>query len=375
MPNFASGKRRFLTTDYQGVFMSKISIALCTYNGGKFLSEQLESFTNQIRLPDELVIGDDCSTDETLKIIENFKNASPFPVRLTVNERNLGSTENFERTIARCKGDIIFLSDQDDVWISEKISVIENEFNKNVEVGLVFSNADLIGENGELLGLNLWEFTLTEEEKNKIKENKSFEVLLNRNVITGATMAFRAELQTHFMPLSLNITNLIHDGRIALISSLYSKIEFVDKSLILYRQHGSQQIGVRWKTKKFNAENSKSPLAGFSSKLKINYDKREKRLSDSIEFSLKEIERIRDTAAFLKQTSTGNLPSKQLNKISDEFIADKFNQIAHYKARNSLPKNRLKRLLPLMRETLTSRYHLFSRGFYSVGKDLLEKWK
>ena len=83
----------------------KKSVALCTYNGAEFLDEQLDSILTQTVLPDELVIGDDVSTDRTVSVIERFARQAPFPVHLEINKKNLGSTRNFEKTIGRCNGD------------------------------------------------------------------------------------------------------------------------------------------------------------------------------------------------------------------------------------------------------------------------------
>ena len=95
-----------------------LSVAMCTYNGSRHLSEQLESIGTQTRLPDELVICDDCSSDDTIRIIERFSASAPFAVRLEINTQNLGSTKNFEKAIRLCQGDLIALADQDDVWLS-----------------------------------------------------------------------------------------------------------------------------------------------------------------------------------------------------------------------------------------------------------------
>src|SRR5947208_14214106 len=102
-----------------------ISVAMCTYNGERFLKEQLESLAAQTRQPDELVVCDDRSTDSTPHIVEAFARAAPFPVRLEVNDRCLGSTKNFEHAILRCTGALIALSDQDDVWHPEKLALQE----------------------------------------------------------------------------------------------------------------------------------------------------------------------------------------------------------------------------------------------------------
>ncbi|HEV2835287.1 MAG TPA: glycosyltransferase, partial [Pyrinomonadaceae bacterium] len=98
-----------------------LSIALGTYNGAVYLKEQLESIAAQTRTPDELVISDDQSTDDTLRLIEEFAATAGFPVPLSVNESNLGTAKNFEKAISLCRGDVILLSDQDDVWHSDKL--------------------------------------------------------------------------------------------------------------------------------------------------------------------------------------------------------------------------------------------------------------
>ena len=99
----------------------QISIAMATYNGAKYLQEQLDSFLQQTRLPDELVVCDDGSTDATVEILEAFIQHAPFAVHICRNETNLGYIKNFEKVLSLCTGDIIFLSDQDDVWFSNKI--------------------------------------------------------------------------------------------------------------------------------------------------------------------------------------------------------------------------------------------------------------
>src|SRR5262245_49520236 len=105
--------------------MTRLSVALCTYNGARFLHDQLSSIARQSSLPHELVICDDRSSDNTVAIIERFALGAPFPVRWQVNATNLGSTKNFELAISRCHGDVIALSDQDDIWQRDKLAQIE----------------------------------------------------------------------------------------------------------------------------------------------------------------------------------------------------------------------------------------------------------
>ena len=105
----------------------RFSVAMCTYNGARFVAEQLESVAAQTRPPSELVVCDDRSTDGTARLVEQFAARAPFPVRLFVNERNLGSTANFGRAVTLAEGDLVALCDQDDVWRPEKLEPTEGK--------------------------------------------------------------------------------------------------------------------------------------------------------------------------------------------------------------------------------------------------------
>src|ERR1022692_2995726 len=102
-----------------------ISVAMCTFDGGRFLSAQLESIAAQTRPPDELVVCDDGSSDASGNIIKDFARRAAFPTRLVVNDKHLGSTKNFEQAISLCQGTIVALADQDDVWYPHKLQRIE----------------------------------------------------------------------------------------------------------------------------------------------------------------------------------------------------------------------------------------------------------
>ncbi len=335
--------------------MSKISIALCTYNGAKFLPAQLESFLAQTRLPDELIVCDDCSTDETPLIIKDFARCAPFTVTFRVNEKNLGSTKNFERVISLCGGDLIFLSDQDDVWLPKKIARIEAEFVKNSQVGLVFSDAEIVDENLQTVNCNLWQFTFSEERRENARNGNFFDVLLRQNVVTGATMAFRSGYRKSFMPIPDRIPNLIHDAWISLLIASEAKVVFVEEQLIKYRQHSGQQLGI-----------------DYESASKKSFLERKERYAEGIEFSRQEVERLEQTKEMF--AAYPHFEKKRNSVSFKDLIEEKREQIAHYDARMNLPFTKIERLLPVCREILTGRYHRFSKGFLSVAKDLLEKW-
>ena len=220
----------------------RTSIALCTYNGGPYLAEQLKSYTRQSKLPDELVVCDDRSGDTTVEILRSFAEVAPFPIKWHINDCNLGTVKNFERAIHLCSGDIIFLSDQDDVWRDDKISSVMDVFGKHPEVGAVFSDAEVVDQALCSLGYRMWHtvgFTLSRQRQMNVKGG-SFSVLLKYNVVTGATMAFRSEFTPRFSPLP---EGWVHDGWIALMIAAISDIGLVPEPLILYRQHATNQIG------------------------------------------------------------------------------------------------------------------------------------
>ena len=128
--------------------MASTSVALCTYNGERFLSQQLESLAAQTVLPDELVICDDASSDGSIRILEVFAKNAPFIVRIFKNPKNLGYIKNFEQAIGLCSMDVIFLCDQDDYWESEKLNQVLKVFDTEEDVGMVLHGFRKIDLNG-----------------------------------------------------------------------------------------------------------------------------------------------------------------------------------------------------------------------------------
>lgn len=121
----------------------RISIAMATYNGEKYLQEQLRSLEAQTRLPDELVVTDDCSTDQTLKIIEEFALKSSFPVRVFRNDVNLGYSDNFLKAANLCTGSWISFCDQDDVWLPNKLEQAAMAIERDSQLTMILQNAIL----------------------------------------------------------------------------------------------------------------------------------------------------------------------------------------------------------------------------------------
>ena len=221
-----------------------LSIALCTYNGAVYLKEQLESFAAQTRPPDEVVISDDESTDDTIRLIEEFAATADFPVRLSVNESNLGIAKNFEKAISLCRGDVILLSDQDDVWHSDKLESVERIFEAKPQLSLVFSNAEVVDETLKPFPETLFDrLHFNGRNQRLVKSGRALDMQLSVNRVCGFTVAFRANFKELVLPISGN-GPLIHDGWIVLLIAAAGEIDFINRPLVKYRQHAGQQCGL-----------------------------------------------------------------------------------------------------------------------------------
>lgn len=222
-----------------------ISIALCTYNGAKFLEQQLKSIVEQSVLPNELVVCDDASTDNTFSILEDFAKNAPFKVNLFRNESSLGVVKNFERAVYLCQGDIIFLCDQDDIWLPQKIEKLYHTLQQSPEALLIFTDGYLIDGQNNQLPNTLWEsFRFDDEQQKKWTNGNSTEVMLASDRVTGCTVAFRKQLLQYSIPFPTHIPNLIHDGWLGQVACLTNSAIAFPEKLIKYRQHSHQQLGV-----------------------------------------------------------------------------------------------------------------------------------
>jgi glycosyltransferase involved in cell wall biosynthesis len=220
-----------------------ISVAMCTYNGSRFMAEQLESIGQQTKRPFELIICDDGSTDSTPEIVRSFGDGAPFPVRFICNEAKLGSTRNFEQAILRCSGDAIALCDQDDVWQKNKLERVAQVLQSEPDVGGVFSDALLIDENSRSMPGTLWQhLQVTPRVRADLNSKSGAFLLLERSAVTGATFVFRS----HFVPLVTPIpSEWVHDAWMALLIATQARLRPVPEPLMGYRLHAAQQVGLK----------------------------------------------------------------------------------------------------------------------------------
>ena len=227
----------------------KLSVAMCTYNGSKFIKDQLNSIINQSRLIDEIIIYDDCSTDATVAIINEYIEKHPGLIQLFQNKKNLKSTKNFENAISQCTGDYIFLADQDDVWDYYKVEKIIAKFEGNETLEGIFTNGKLINDFNETIpNTDMWE-SFCFFEKNLEKPVDLLCLLKHHaNMVTGATLCIKKSIVDLILPFpDLTKKKFYHDEWIALILASRNSLGYINEYLISYRIHSNQQIGVNRK--------------------------------------------------------------------------------------------------------------------------------
>jgi glycosyltransferase involved in cell wall biosynthesis len=219
----------------------KVSVAMCTYNGARYLQEQLDSLASQAHLPFELIVCDDRSTDKTMEIVNRFSQSAPFPVCFTQNHKNLGSTQNFSRAIISCSGDLIALCDQDDIWNPEKIKKQVQVFEQDLTVGGVFCDGELIDSGSRPLNRSLWDsVTFSSSMRKQVRAGNAVSAMMRQSFVTGATLMFKSGLRSSFLPIP---GEWVHDAWIAWMIALHSKLYLLSDRLINYRIHADQQIG------------------------------------------------------------------------------------------------------------------------------------
>jgi glycosyltransferase involved in cell wall biosynthesis len=204
----------------------KLSIAMTTYNGAKYLKEQLNSFLSQTVIPSELVVCDDGSSDETVAILDSFKSASPFPVRVFKNEKNLGHEKNFGKVIDLCSGDIIFLSDQDDVWFPTKLARVSSIFISKPGVLLVINDAEITNGAGLPTGRTVF------------SQTKAAGVIgaSGKSLTLGCATAFRSELRSLISPVPA--LEYGHDSWIHDFTHMVGGRYVLEETQQFYRRHG-----------------------------------------------------------------------------------------------------------------------------------------
>jgi glycosyltransferase involved in cell wall biosynthesis len=200
-----------------------ISVALCTYNGGKFLRKQLDSVLSQSYSNLEIVVGDDQSTDDTRQILTEYVQRDS-RIRVFVNEKNIGYTRNFEQTLKRCKADYLAICDQDDIWHKDKLRL---QMAKLGDHALVYHDSELVDEYGTSMNFKI-------SNKFNFYSGSRAETFLFLNCISGHSVLMRKSVLASALPFP---EGFHYDQWLAFVATSIGSIDFVDQCLVQYRQH------------------------------------------------------------------------------------------------------------------------------------------
>lgn len=296
-----------------------VSVVMATYNGDQFIRLQIESILNQSYLNLEIIVVDDASSDNTLAILKEYANADA-RISIYKNDVNIGFIANFERGLMLAKGEYIALSDQDDIFDTNKIEMLINALKASNGCDLVCSDLRLIDEEGNLIANSMWKYANI----GAYKKRYDFHRLVYSNYVTGCSMMMTRRLCDRSLPFPADC--LVHDWWLAVIatSKNFGGICFVNEPLISYRQHGGNVIGVKVgganlvKTiKSFNARDRRLDHKNFLIKtIPLHLNRLQSYLTTDI-FTPREINIINQVHSFYfgYLTDTGNRLDKQIAKL------------------------------------------------------------
>lgn len=216
----------------------KVDILLATYNGEKYIKEQVESILNQTYENIQIIISDDCSTDNTRQVLKEYENNEK--IKIFYQEKNLGYVKNFEFLLKQVKSNLYMLSDQDDVWKKEKVEKSVEKI-ESEKLDLVFGDLEVVDENLNTLykSYNRYMHLI-----HKIKKyQKDYRLQYLYNCMTGCTIISRKNWIDKVLPFPTNSKYMIHDYWLGLVIALNGKVGYIEEPYILYRQHGKNQVG------------------------------------------------------------------------------------------------------------------------------------
>lgn len=216
-----------------------VDILIASYNGEKYIEEQLDSILQQTYKKINIYISDDNSTDNTQNILKKYESKYG-NIEVTYQEQNIGSIRNFEYLMTKVKNPYYMLSDQDDVWYKDKVEKSLKKL-KEENSDLVFTDLEVVDENLNTINKSFYTMMGKIGKINKSIDKKEFNYLYNS--ITGCTVLSKSSFIDKILPLPKNSKYVIHDSWIGLITSLYGKVVFLNEPTVKYRQHGNNQIG------------------------------------------------------------------------------------------------------------------------------------
>jgi glycosyltransferase involved in cell wall biosynthesis len=322
---------------------TRVSVALCTFNGADYIAAQVESILRQDHPADEIVLSDDASSDDTVAIVERIVAdwVGPRPRLLVIrNASPLGVIANFEQATTACTGDLIALCDQDDVWRRDKLALFVALFNSRPGLPFAHSDATLVTEDLEPLKHSLLQsLEISAKERQELVDGRSYRAFIRRNLATGATAVFRRSLLEYAIPFP---EEWIHDEWLAIIAASLSSTMLIDDELVDYRQHDNNQIGAQKPDLRY--------------KFRKLIEPREERNAHLVDRASVLVERL-------------ELLGPAVRRERLQFAR---RNLAHELMRLGLPRHRLLRVPSIAGGYLSGRYTTFSRGLIDVARDLVQ---
>jgi glycosyltransferase involved in cell wall biosynthesis len=313
----------------------QLSVAMCTYNGSRYVGTQIDSILSQTTPIDELVVSDDGSTDGTIDIIREKFSGIETPRLIILQGERLGITRNFERALSACNGEILFLCDQDDVWLPNKVETFVHFMEEQPDALLAFSDARLVDAEANDLGTSQFEMVrLSKRLIRGLTGSSPLTALLPRNVVTGATVALRRDLLVFARPF---VNGWLHDEWLAICAAAKGRLGVIEAPLVQYRQHSNNQCGMR--------------PSGLKEKLSI--------------------------AAESKQSNQGTVRLERLlerwGNAEPNLHKHIRKALAFERARVHSSRGILERIFCVLKLSVRGDYFRYADGFRSMAKDLLSR--
>lgn len=313
----------------------EISVAVALYKGGQFAPAQIQSLLMQTRVPDEIILTDDSPDDSTFHAIEHF--LSDCRIRYYRNESTLGVTGNFDRALSLCTGDFIFLCDQDDVWLPNKIETMVQALQDAPECDGAFCNSRAVNAELEPLDFTFWQMRCFIPKMQRQIYDHSLAVMLKRIPVAAHGIVLRRQALAYILPMP-DLPGFYPDSWIALQVAIHCNWKLVDDILTLYRVHQNNVTDPQ--------------IADLSTQLILS---RQARARNGIVQTL-------HLADELIRRSPQDLDERRMRQLKAFRM--------HYLRRSSYPVQRWKKWIYVIKEALSLRYFYYSNGWKSIAADL-----
>lgn len=332
----------------------RLSVVLATFNGARYLDQQLDSLNHQTRLPDELVVVDDASTDQTVAMLHDFSRRARFPVHIIEQPSHVGTCDNFAEGFTSATGDILFICDQDDRWHPDKLAVMADQMRRRPDAVLAFSDAVLVDAHGTRISRSRWRIAGFGPAQVTALERDPLGQMMMRQIVSGCTAAIRRDLLPALLPFPRDLhpalPMMMYDRWISLLAAAAGSILPIPERLVDYRIHEDQQIGIPALQLRRVAPQAALRLGQFVAP-KVEKDGR---------FAYQQ-EHLKEIAKRLTVAGLESGTSDLWIRLADD----------HLCTREQLSASRVRRLQPVLRDYLgADGYRRFSLGAAAALSDL-----